>query len=181
MRDHVGSRATLDRVEVSAARKSSLGIMIAGDCNWKAEEARLLRASALWKAQVQAGHLSSSDAWYALNHTIMKTVEHPMMATYLSKAQCEKIMRPFLNAGLSASGGVVRSMPRAIVWGPTRYQGLGIHFTKHHRPPSHHQAIRSSYLDDAPKTTSKACKTPRPRQTHLEPSTSPIRIVVRVC
>jgi hypothetical protein len=39
--------------------------------------------------------------------------------------QCEKIMRPFLNAGLSASG-VVRSMPRAIVWGPTRYQGLGI-------------------------------------------------------
>jgi hypothetical protein len=48
-----------------------------------------------------------------------------MMATYLSKVQCEKIMRPFLNAGLSASG-VVRLMPRAIVWGPTRYQGLGI-------------------------------------------------------
>jgi hypothetical protein len=124
MRDHEGSRATLARVEVTEARKS-LGIMIAGDCNWKAEEARLLRASVLWKSHVKAGHLSSSDAWYALNHTIMKTVEYPMMATYLSKAQCEKIMRPFLNAGLSASG-VVRSMPPAIVWGPTRYQGLGI-------------------------------------------------------
>jgi hypothetical protein len=49
-----------------------------------------------------------------------------MMATYLSKAECEKIMRPFLNAGLSASG-VVRSMPRAVVWGPLRYQALGIH------------------------------------------------------
>jgi hypothetical protein len=48
-----------------------------------------------------------------------------MMATYISKADCEKIMRPFLNAGLSALG-VVRTMPRAVVWGPMRYQGLGI-------------------------------------------------------
>jgi hypothetical protein len=81
MRDHAGSRATLARVEVTEARKS-VGIMIAGDCNWKAEEARLLRASVLWKSHVKAGHLSSSDAWYALNHTIMKTVEYPMMAIY---------------------------------------------------------------------------------------------------
>jgi hypothetical protein len=124
MRDHAGDRVMLERVEVSAARKS-LGMLISGDCSWKAEEARLLRASVLWKSHVQAGHLSSSDAWYALNHTIMKAVECRMMATYLSKVQCEKIMRPFLNAGLSASG-VVCSMPRAIVWGPTRYQGLGI-------------------------------------------------------
>jgi hypothetical protein len=48
-----------------------------------------------------------------------------MMATYLTKADCEKIMHLFLNAGLSASG-VVYSMPRAVVWGPLRYQGLGI-------------------------------------------------------
>jgi hypothetical protein len=48
-----------------------------------------------------------------------------MMATYLAKVECENIMRPFLNAGLSASG-VVRTMPRAVVWGPVRYQGLGI-------------------------------------------------------
>jgi hypothetical protein len=44
---------------------------------------------------------------------------------FLSKAQCETIMRPFLNAGLSASG-VVQSMPWAIMWGPLRYQGLDI-------------------------------------------------------
>jgi hypothetical protein len=34
-------------------------------------------------------------------------------------------MRPFLNARLSASG-VAHTMPRAVVWGPMRYQGLGI-------------------------------------------------------
>jgi hypothetical protein len=79
----------------------------------------------VWKAQVQAGHLYQSDAWFALNCTIDKTVEHPMMATYLQKKQCKEIMRPFLNAGLSASGACSK-MPRAIVWGPTRHQGSGI-------------------------------------------------------
>jgi hypothetical protein len=124
MLDHTGTRVPFDRVEVSEARKS-LGLMIAGDCNWTEEVARLLQASRDWRANLRAGHLSQSDAWYALNHTINRTIEYPMMATYLSKAQCETIMRPFLNAGLSASG-VVRSMPRAIVWGPLRYQGLDI-------------------------------------------------------
>jgi hypothetical protein len=47
---NAGERVTLERVEVSATRKS-LGIMILGDCSWKGEEARLLRASVLWKSQ----------------------------------------------------------------------------------------------------------------------------------
>jgi hypothetical protein len=116
MLDHNGVRAPLDRVEVTEARKS-LGLMIAGDCNWKAEHARLLRASRLWKANLQAGHLSESDAWYALNHTINRTVKYPMMATYLDKSQCEDIMKPFLNAGLSASG-VTSKMPRPMLCPP---------------------------------------------------------------
>jgi hypothetical protein len=124
MLDHTGARVPLERVEVEEARKS-LGIMIAGNCQWDDETARLLQASIVWRANLRAGHLSTSDAWYALNHTITKTMEYPMMATYLTKVQCEKVMRPFLNAGLSASG-VVKSMPRAVVWGPERYQGLGI-------------------------------------------------------
>ena len=49
-----------------------------------------------------------------------------MMATYLSKEQCKTIMCPFLKAGLSSSG-VSSKMPRAVVWGPLHYQGIGIH------------------------------------------------------
>jgi hypothetical protein len=109
MLDHTGACVPLKCVEVSEAR-CSLGLMIAGDCNWDAEVARLLQASIDWRANLRAGHLSTSDAWYALNHTINRTVEYPMMATYLTKAQCEKIMRPFPNAGLSASG-VVHFIP----------------------------------------------------------------------
>ena len=36
-------------------------------------------------------------------------------------------MRPFLNAGLSAPG-ICSKMPRPVVWGLLRYQGLGIHY-----------------------------------------------------
>jgi hypothetical protein len=99
--------------------------MIAGDCQWTDEVARLLKASVAWRANLRSGHLSATDAWYALYHTINRTIQYPMMATYLTKVECEKIMCPFLNAGLSASG-VVWTMLRAVVWGPVRYQGLGI-------------------------------------------------------
>jgi hypothetical protein len=68
MRDHEGSKATLARVEVTEARKS-LGIMIAGDCNWKAEETRLLRASVLWKAQVQFNSIQHNDCTVTLRAT----------------------------------------------------------------------------------------------------------------
>jgi hypothetical protein len=97
--------------------------MIAGDCQWTDEVARLLKASVAWRVNLRSGHLSATDAWYVLNHTINRTIEYPMMATYLTKVECEKIMRPFLNSGLSASG-VVRTMPRAVVWGPVLTKAL---------------------------------------------------------
>jgi hypothetical protein len=124
MLDHTGTHIPLERVEVLEACRS-LGLMISGDGKWEAEVKYLLQASIDWCANLQAGHLSKADAWYALNHTINKTIKYPMMTTSLSKAQCETVMRPFLNAGPSASG-VACSMPRAVVWGPLRYQGLAI-------------------------------------------------------
>jgi hypothetical protein len=74
MRDHTGSRVPLVRVDVSEAR-CSLGVMIAGNFQWEDEVARLLRASNNWRSNLRTGHLSVSDAWYALNHTINRTVE----------------------------------------------------------------------------------------------------------
>ena len=68
MQDHLGDRVPLEQVEVNEARKS-LGVMISGDCSWTAEASHLLQASILWQAHIKAGHLSYSDAWYALVHT----------------------------------------------------------------------------------------------------------------
>jgi hypothetical protein len=41
---------------------------------------------------LQAGYFLQSNAWNALNHTINQTIKYPMIATYLSKTQCETIM-----------------------------------------------------------------------------------------
>jgi hypothetical protein len=82
-----------------------------------------------------------------------------MMATYLTKVECKKIMRPFLNAGLSASG-VIKTMPHAMVWGPVRYQGLGIRHlyitqgTKHLLAILRH-ATRPTLTGKLPQTTIK--------------------------
>jgi hypothetical protein len=98
MLDHTGTRVPLDGVDVSEARKS-LGPMIAGDCNWDFEVARLLQALVDWRANFRAGHLSQSYAWYALNHTINRTIEYPMMATFTSpkpnaKQLCDLFLMP---------------------------------------------------------------------------------------
>lgn len=124
MLDHTGSRVSLERIEVTEARKS-LGLMMAGDGNWNAEVAFLQKASVEWRVNLQASHLSQANAWYTLTHMINCMIEYPMMATSLTKAQCKMIMTPFINAGLSASG-IVCSIPRAVVWGPFRYQGLDL-------------------------------------------------------
>ena len=47
------------------------------------------------------------------------------MATSLSKSQCNTIMKPLLDASLGALG-LNRKMTRAVVYGPKRYQGVGI-------------------------------------------------------
>ena len=56
---------------------------------------------------------------------MMKTLEYPLMATILSKSQCDKIMAPILDAGLAALG-INRRMTQAVVYGPKQYQGVGI-------------------------------------------------------
>ena len=50
---------------------------------------------------------------------------YPIPATTFTQRQCKYILAPVLMAGLPASG-VVRTCPRAVVHGPTKYQGLGI-------------------------------------------------------
>jgi hypothetical protein len=55
----------------------------------------------------------------------MKTLEYPLMATSLSKEQCETIMKPIWAAALPALG-INHHLSLNVVHGPIRYQGVGI-------------------------------------------------------
>jgi hypothetical protein len=74
---------------------------------------------------MQTGFLSKADAWYALNMTILKTLEYPMVATTISEKLWEYIMAPILQAGLPRLG-IARNFPRDILFGPKSLQGFGI-------------------------------------------------------
>ena len=72
------------------------------------------------------GHLNRSDVWLALNTTVMKSLEYPLLATTISIKECTYIMAPILSAGLP-NAGMCRNMARSLVYGPSKYQGLDIH------------------------------------------------------
>jgi hypothetical protein len=56
---------------------------------------------------------------------IMKSLEYPLMATSLSKARCNRIMKPIQAAGLLALG-INCHLTLEVLFGPKQYQGVGI-------------------------------------------------------
>jgi hypothetical protein len=117
-------RVTLERLEVSEARET-LGVFIAMDGNQLTQMAELLIKTHRWADRVRVGRLTHAEAWFSLTLCMMKTLEYPLMATSLTQKQCDQIMQPVLDAGLKALG-ISRTLNRDVVYGPKRYQGLGI-------------------------------------------------------
>jgi hypothetical protein len=118
------SRVELERLEVHEARET-LGVFIAMDGNQKAETQKLLDIAMLWAEKVRSGRLTHAEAWFSLQHCLMKSLEYPLMATSLTKAQCNKIMSPIRQAALPALG-INRHLPLDVVHGPLLFQGVGI-------------------------------------------------------
>jgi hypothetical protein len=124
-------REILQRYEANIA-KETLGVFLAMDGN-NEEETRHLRSKAEAFADcIRTGFLSREDAIYALHRTIMKTLEYPMAATTMSKAQWEYIMAPILKAALPRMG-YVRSFPRDVVYAPESLCGLGVFHPWHNQ------------------------------------------------
>jgi hypothetical protein len=117
-------RVDLDRLEVYEARET-LGVFIAMDGTQEKQTEALCEKSQRWADRIRSGRLTRPEAWFSLTFCMMKTLEYPLMATSLSKSQCDMIMKPILDAGLSALG-INRRLTRAVVYGPKRYQGVGI-------------------------------------------------------
>jgi hypothetical protein len=65
------------------------------------------------------GVIKKSETWLALNSTIWRTFSYPLNATNLTKTS------PVINHALPAMG-ICRNFPRALVFSPTKYAGLGI-------------------------------------------------------
>jgi hypothetical protein len=95
------------------------------DGNQTAQTQSLWEKANIWADKVRTGRFSHAKAWFSLQFCLMKSLEYPLMATSLSKAQCDKIMKPIRAAALPALG-INRHLNLSIVHGPQCYQGVGI-------------------------------------------------------
>ena len=124
-------RDTLRRFEANIA-KETLGVFLAMDGNNKEETHHLRKKAVAFADCIRTGFLTREDATYALHRTIMKTLEYPIVATTMDKAQWDYIMAPLLAATLPRMG-YVQSFPRDIVYSPEDLCGLGIFHPWHNQ------------------------------------------------
>jgi hypothetical protein len=122
--DTTGKRVTLARHEPNVATET-LGAWQAMDGNDIEQIAQLKKKTEAFAECMRTGYLRKNDAWYAINTTIMKTLEYPMTATTISEADWESIMVPLLTAGLPRAG-MASKFPRDILCGPATIQGFGV-------------------------------------------------------
>ena len=106
--------------------KRMLGVYLAIDGSNEVQITHMKKIAKQWYEKIRVGHLTRYDAWMALNATVMKKLEYPLPALTLNKKDCQKIMSPILSGGLPRIG-VCRTLARALVYAPTKYQGLGVH------------------------------------------------------
>ena len=122
--DKDGVDTSLDLLQPHDAKRM-LGVFLAMDGSNDVQVTEMRKAAASWYDKVRTGHMTRYDAWQALRSTIMKKLEYPLLALTLTKEECNKIMSPILMGTLPRMG-VCRTMARALVYTPIKYQGLGV-------------------------------------------------------
>jgi hypothetical protein len=119
-----GNLKELRRCPVDHA-ETTLGVDLAPDGNTVQQEKKMYDAASQWADSLRTGKISKTEAWLALQSTIMKTLTYPLPALNLTQSQCDHIMQPILKYVLPAMG-VCRNFPRTMVYAPKKYMGIGI-------------------------------------------------------
>ena len=123
VQDHNNRLCNLTKIE-SNEGKETLGVILAPDGNNLLALENLCEKAQSWSDHVRTSHLSSTEARLALDSTIMKTLTYPLPALTLTEPECNKIMKPILDAAL-AKTRISRSFPHYVLYGPKSEKGLG--------------------------------------------------------
>ena len=115
----------LQYLEVGEA-KEMVGVHLAPDGNQEKQVEELVKKAQSWASYIKSAHLGHEATWKALQTTIIKSIEYPLVACTLSKEECISVMTPVLDAALPRSNFAAR-FARASLYGPVQYQGMGLH------------------------------------------------------
>ena len=117
-------RVELTQVPVSEAKKT-LGVFLAPDGNNRDMLQYLTPKAQEWSEQMRVGQLGRDEIWRALQTTIMKTIEYPLLSTTFEESDLSALMKVVLNHTLSQSG-LPKTFPRTLLFGPKQMQGMGL-------------------------------------------------------
>jgi hypothetical protein len=125
VKDWDGIVKPIQRMEPTEAYET-LGLWMAPDGNLDEQFDRLLTMVKHWSDRIRTSYLRKHDAAYALKVTVLKKIEYALPALNLSKAQCDKLMRPILQAALPKAG-YNRNFPKEVIHGPDGLLRADIH------------------------------------------------------
>ena len=123
-RDKQSTLLPLQRLNHSDS-KEMVGVMLAPDGNHKEQVSRLSDKTKDWASKIDRSSLDEEAVWTALKETIPMTVQYPLAANTLTQSDLNQIMVPVFQTALPRAN-IVRTFPRAVLFGPTEYQGLGL-------------------------------------------------------
>jgi hypothetical protein len=123
VRNPEGEECTIERVPVHEARRT-LGVRLAPDGNNDVEFEYLLDQAAQWADNIRSNHLSRKYVWQSLTTTLLPKLHYPLLATTLSRDECEEIDRVIRKTAIPLSG-TVRTFPLDLVHGAISHQGFG--------------------------------------------------------
>jgi hypothetical protein len=119
-----GTTHVLERAEITKGTMA-LGIMFSANGSMKDEVLHLRSKGTQWADKLRTAKITKTEAWFALNQCILRTIHYPLLATTISKEDFGFILSPILKVALPKSG-ICRNMPRAVVYSSRKYRGLGI-------------------------------------------------------
>jgi hypothetical protein len=102
-----------------------LGVRMAMNGSFKDELEYQISQSVNMGLKLYKSWLSPIDAFMVYETRFRPALEYPLMITTFSKSQLDKIQKPFVHL-LLPKIGLNRHMPRAVIYGPMFWGGLGL-------------------------------------------------------
>ena len=124
IKDSTNETVNLVRLQPNQTEKT-LGIKMAPQYNKNDQQKALMDKAVSWAMTVKHGSLLPADSLPLMQTTILKSLEYSTPLIHLSLKEWEKIMSPILQVALPKAG-ICRTFPRDVVYGPQRFQGLGV-------------------------------------------------------
>ena len=76
-------------------------------------------------SQMGTAQCDKTSCLNAFNTSFMPSLSYKTVASQFTEQQWKKMISPAIQATLNAAG-IVRNMAHAVVYGPAKYQGLGV-------------------------------------------------------